>query len=90
MPESMAKKHERTRRKYNFYMDIRKKLTILLVIIGVVSILSSIIIAIKQTMAMAVLILVACSMAFILPLYIILQIWILLHRKVVRDFVDGV
>lgn len=90
MTDSMATKHERTRKKYNFYMDIRKKIITIMVICVIGSVLAGIIAGVKFSLAMGIFLFFTCAFSFIVPLYIIERIWTLVNVKVRNDFVDGI
>ena len=89
MTDSMATKHERTRKKYNFYMDVRKKLITLMVICAIGCTLAGIVVAVKHSLAMGLVIWTVTLFSFIVPMAIIERIWVMVNHKTRMDFIDG-
>lgn len=90
MPDSIVTKNNRTRRKYKFYMEIRKKLLIVMIICAIGSTLAGLIVAVKYSLAAGVFAWTTCLFTFIVPLYIIERIWTMVNHKVRMDYIDGI
>ena len=89
MTDSLVTKHERTRKKYNFYMDVRKKIITLMVICAIGCTLAGIVVAVKHSLGLGFVIWTLTLFSFIIPMYIIERIWVMVNHKTRMDYIDG-
>ena len=87
--ESLREKRLRTREKYDFYMDIRKKIIILMGIMCAMPLLVMIVVMIKESVSVGLIIGIAMLCSVIITFYIIERLWCFINRKVVSDFTNG-
>lgn len=89
MTESIVRKNNETRRKYNFYMDIRKKLITVMLICAIGITIAGIAVTVKYSLAAGIFTWTVCLFTFIVPMYIIERIWTMVNHKTRMDFIDG-
>jgi hypothetical protein len=89
MTDTTVAKHEKIRRKYKFYMDVRKKLIALMVICSIGCSLAGVAIAVTHSIALGFVIGTVALFSFIVPMIIIERIWVMVNYKTYIDYINS-
>lgn len=89
MTDITVAQHEKTRKKYEFYMDVRKKIIALMIICSIGCSLVGIAIVVKHSIALGFVIWTTTLFSFIVPMIIIERIWVMVNHKTRMDYIDG-